>query len=369
MKSHTSLAVTVACLATAGIGLSSPAGAQARPTPTQDITVYVDDAAAPKAATADSRAGQGSFQASTVAEAQRIAEASRARNVTIRLAPGVYPPIDWSYGGRGGRITVEGAGAASIRTSADGSAASGAADASAPAATVVRCSRAASEYGVRVRAGDANATVSGMTIEKCRHGGVYVKGASSVKVRGNVIRYIGSKHVSQGDPKKEGFGGVHLQGASRATISDNRFFYLENNGRSPAGMHGVYAANNADRTIVENNRFGYISGDPVRFRHGSDNARVTSNRFWRTGFAAIVSDWRFGGGSEKCGKGTVLKNNIAGNRTYTNKKYYPDASRNTVKATMRKWGKGDFEARNIGGCNPAPITFAGGNKWTGSRPW
>lgn len=361
MKMNTSLAVTVACLATAGIGLSSPAGAQARSAPTQDITVYVDAAAPKSAAGADARATRGTLQASTVAEAQRIAEASQARNVTIRLAPGVYPPIDWSYGARGGRITVEGAGAASTRTSADGSAAP------APAASVVRCSRAASEYGVRVRAGDTNATVSGMTIEKCRHGGVYIKGASSVKVRGNLIRYIGSKHVSQGD--KEGFGGVHLQGASRATISGNRFYYLENNGRSPAGVHGVYAANNADRTVVENNRFGYISGDPVRFRHGSDNARVTSNRFWRAGYGAIVSDWRFGGGSEKCGKGTVLKNNTAGNRTYTNEKYYPDSSRNTVKATMRKWGQGDYVARNIGGCNPAPITFAGGNKWTSSRPW
>lgn len=367
MKTTASLAVA-ACLATAGTSLSSPAGAQERPVQTQDVTVYVDSTAPRSTAVATtpgalraSDARTGTIRATTVAEAQRIAEARGARNVTIRLTAGVYPPIDWSYVPRGGRITIEGAGNPIAATSADDS------TSASTSAAVVKCNRSSSEYGIKLGSGKTNFDVNNLTIEKCRHGGVYVSGATSVKVRNSLIQYIGSKHVSKGDPKKEGFGGVHLKGASRATISNNRFLHLENNGASPAGVHGVYAANNSDRTVIEKNRFGYISGDPIRFRHGSDNARVTSNRFWRTGYKAIVSDWRFK--SEKCGKGTVLKNNIAGNRTYTNAKYGSDASRNKTTPTMRKWGKDSFKLSNLGGCNPAPITFAGGNKWTSGRPW
>ncbi|WP_369215494.1 right-handed parallel beta-helix repeat-containing protein [Streptomyces flavofungini] len=343
MKTHTSLAVAVTCLTAAGIGLSSPATAQTRPGQPEDLTVYVD------ATTRGVPEAPDTLRTSTVAEAQRIAEARQARNVTIRLAAGVHAPIDWSYvPSPGGRITLKGAD-------------------STAAATVVRCTRSSSEYGVKLDAGDANADVSNLTIEKCRHGGIHVGGASSVTVRNNLIRYIGSKYVPRGDPAKEGFGGVHLKGANRATISGNRFYHLENNGRSPAGVHGVYAANNSDGTTIASNRFGYISGDPIRFRHGSDNARVTSNRFWRAGYKAIVSDWRFG--SEKCGKGTVLKANTVGNRTYSNAKYGSDASRNRTTPTMRKWGKDSFKPANLGGCTPAPVTFAGNNKWTASRPW
>ncbi|MFE9628301.1 right-handed parallel beta-helix repeat-containing protein [Streptomyces sp. NPDC006527] len=341
------------CLATiAATGMTAVAPATA--SVGEAVTIYVDaEAPALGARGALGRNGLSRGAAvSSVAEAQEIARARGGRDVTVRLAPGTYAPIDWSYAPKGGHITI---------TSESG----GPAAEDASSASVINCELdGIAEYGVKLTSADAGVTIAGLTIESCRNGGIKASGTLDVWVENNLIRYIGSKHVD--GTGNEGFGGVHLLNSGRAHIEGNRFYYLENTG-SPAGVHGVYAANNSDGMIVRDNNFGYISGDPIRVRNGTDAGLVDHNRFWKTGYIAVLSDWRFG--SEICSQGNVFADNVVGNTTYANLRFNIDPTPNGVVPSVRKWGHDAVKPENLGGCSPAPIEFGGGNSYTSTRPW
>ena len=134
-------------------------------------------------------------------------------------------------------------------------------------------------------------------------------------VRNMFFERIGNRHVSGGP----GYAALHLLGSSKNTFNNIVFRNLENSD-CPGCVHGVYAANNSDSNTISNSTFDRITGDPVRFRHGTDNNTVTNNEFYRNGRPgtnrAEVSFWRFKS-SETCGTNNRVTNNKYDGRYYS----------------------------------------------------
>lgn len=158
---------------------------------------------------------------------------------------------------------------------------------------------------------------------------------------------------------------VHIKNTDNVSVWSSDFYAL-NSSTSPGSIHGVYVANNSDGVDIFNNNFGFISGDPIRFRNGSDYGQVDSNRFWDTGYIAIASDWRFG--TEVCSVGNVVENNVVGKWTFDGYEYNVDQRGNGITPSYRKWGHDTASSANLGGCGADPIVFGGGSSWVGSDP-
>ncbi|MFD8864652.1 right-handed parallel beta-helix repeat-containing protein [Streptomyces sp. NPDC059590] len=343
-------ALILALLAGGGAMAAAPAGAAAP----EEITVYVD----PDVPAGEARARSGRTAGDAVAsfeEAERILRSKGAINARILTPGGTYYPekeINWSYDPPGGDLTfaaVPGTG----KVVFDGSRGNRAA--------------AASGYYMTITSANSNITVSGRTIQRYTNGGIRIRGGSgdrvnNVTIKGNTFRYLGNKHSSGGI----GYGGVHITSSSKVKITGNKFYYLENRS-SPGAIHGVYLANATNSSVISGNRFGYVSGDPIRTRNNSKNNTVSGNKFWRAGTYAIFSDWRFG--REACGRGNVFKNNVVGRTSYYGKKFGSAKQGKVKPIKILMWGHDAPTNANLGGCTPAPVKSGGGNRYVTSRPW
>lgn len=98
---------------------------------------------------------------------------------------------------------------------------------------------------------------------------------------------LGSKWAASG----YGVGGLDLVNSSGNLIDNNHFVHQENTGSDGGLLHGVYLAHHSDSNTVRNNRFSYISGDPIRARNDSNHNNVYGNTFERTGTKGLYSDW------------------------------------------------------------------------------
>ena len=367
MRKSAVLALSATCIAVGGVLASAPASAAAP----EEITVHVD---ANAVATASASGLSAQRAVRSIADAERVVRNRGAVNATVLLHGGTYyptSPIHWTYAPAGGHITF-GTEPGTGRVVIDGSRL----DAGAVAAEEARAAAAggpagtlAAGYGLTVDSGDNGTTISGYTFEHFLNGGIRVSGqsaarASNIIISGNTIEYIGTKYNTTGTGT--GYGGVHVTYASGTKIQDNHFYYLENTD-SPASVHGVYLANDTNSTTMSGNRFGYISGDPIRTRNASDNNAANSNMFWHAGSYAIFSDWRFD--SEKCGTGNTFTSNKVGNTTYNGDEWNVDAQGSISPVRVRLWGHDDAKNANVGGCSTDPITFGGGNVYVSTKPW
>ncbi|MEW2403637.1 right-handed parallel beta-helix repeat-containing protein [Streptomyces sp. NPDC046862] len=347
MRKSAVTAITLA-LVTGGGALSAPAAGAT--TTTGELTIYVK----PTSAQTD-RAHSGLTAGDAVAsfdEAQRILRDRGVRHARILVPGGTYRPgkqIDWTYAPAGGSVTIAPA-PGTGKVVFDGSRA------------------AAAGYFMTLTARNSDTTVRGLEIQRYANG-IYVRGTANdrvtgVTITGNRFQKLGTKHSGSG----RGFAGVHIVNASRVKVTGNRFYSIEND-PLPGNMHGVYLGTSAKSTTISGNRFGYVSGDPIRTRNGSDNNTASGNKFWRAGTYAVFSDWRYG--TEACGKGNVFKDNQVGRTSYYGKKFGSGKQGRTDPITIKVllWGHDATRSANLGGCGQAPVKSGGGNKFVDSRPW
>lgn len=305
--------------------------------------------------------------------AQEILIDKKATNVRVLTRGGVYyldKEILWTYDPPGGHITFEaepntgevvfnGSRMQSLGVDEP-------ADADAVAAGIVEA-EPKKGYCLTVTASQSGTTISGKTFEYCSVGGIYINGSSArannIVIKNNLIRYLGNKHVASfGDM---GFGGVHLKYGTGAKITNNKFYYLENTTAS-GNIHGVYMSLSTHSTMISENRFGYISGDPIRTRDNSTKNIVDGNLFWRAGTYATFSDWRYG--EEKCGRGNVFQNNKYG-KSYYGRIFGSGGQGGVKRIKLLLWGRDSPKDANLGGCSPSPISNNGGNQYVTNQPW
>jgi hypothetical protein len=342
MRRTAALAVAVTVLT---LGSGSVAVAD-----TPSVTLYVTPGVSAPDVQSTARTGRTPAAALPSYErAEEILRRGGIRKATILTPGGTYYPrkeIRWTYDPPGGELTFA------------------AAPGTGP--VVFNGTYSTGGYFLRITSKNSNLTISGKKIEKFTTGGIRVDGKSgarvnNVTIKNNTFQKIGNKHK----PGGPGYGGVHATGSSNLTITGNKFYYLENTS-GPGEIHGVYLATVTNSTKITKNRFGYISGDPIRTRNDSKNNIVSDNMFWRTGAYAIFSDWRFK--SESCGKGNVLKNNRYG-KSYYDKRFGSGAKQGDIPIKAILWGHDSAKKANLGGCRTAPITDKGGNRYVTSRPW
>lgn len=337
---HVTLALVCA---TAGSAVAASPAAAATPI---DLVIYVDAAASAARGAAGRDGATRSSAVASVAQAQDIARQKKARNVTINLAPGEYQPFEWTYAPKGGQIIVAGENAAA-RTAA------------VSAMATFTCNGG---DGYAITVSGANFTLSDADVTRCNDGGILITDAGAVRLTNNYYHHIGANWA---DGTGNGFAAVHIKNTDDVEVWSSEF-YAVNSTTGGGNVHGVYIANDSDRVDIFNNDFGFVSGDPVRFRNQSDYGVVDNNRFWSTGYVAIVSDWRFDG--EACSVGNVAKNNTIGRWTFDGHEYNVDPLANGVVPSYRKWGHDTVKPGNLGGCSPDPVVFGGGSSWTGSDP-
>lgn len=147
----------------------------------------------------------------------------------------------------------------------------------------------------------------------------YQTGGIRMDTDGNTVRNmffekLGNRHI----PGGPGYAALHLLGSSNNTFANIVFRDLENND-CPGCVHAVYAANDSDGNTITNSTFERITGDPIRFRHGTDDNMVSGNEFYRNSTPgtdrALVSFWRFKA-EEDCGSGNRADDNRYDGRYY-----------------------------------------------------
>ncbi|NBC41374.1 right-handed parallel beta-helix repeat-containing protein [Corallococcus exiguus] len=359
----------------AGGGIIAPV--QAGVVSSDEVTVYVNSAA-PMAGTREARIRDGltpERAVASIAAAEKILMDRGVLKARVLLRGGTYypcSPIHWTYSPPGGHITFgtePGTGDVIIDGSRLESSGTEAAVAMRSAVDEASIETMAAGYGMTLDSSDSSVVVDGYTFQYFRNGGVRISGqpgdrTSNIVIRNNTFQYIGEKYNKAGSGT--GYGGVHVTNSSGTRIEGNRFYYLVNDD-SPGSIHGVYLANYSNSSVIRNNRFGYISGDPIRTRHNSKNNIVDSNKFWQAGAYAIFSDWRFD--NEDCGSGNVFKNNQVGYWSYNGDKWNEGAQGGIDPVRVRLWGHDQATNANLGGCSTDPITFSGDNSYVSSRPW
>ncbi|MFE7127035.1 right-handed parallel beta-helix repeat-containing protein [Streptomyces sp. NPDC057617] len=345
MHRPAAVALALTCLMAGGTLTAVPAGAAAGTVTAGTVTVYVDPSAP-----AGGNGLRRTNAVRTFGEAEKLLRSTRAVDATILTPGGTYYPdkeIKWTYDPPGGRFTF-----AAVPGTGE---------------VVMDGSRAKAGYYMTISSPNSSFTVSGKTIKNYTNGGIRVrgmKGPGRVTIKNNLFQHLGNKS----NPGGPGYGAVHVTDSARLTITGNRFYNLENT-EGPGEIHGVYLATRTSSTVIRGNRFGYITGDPVRTRNGSNNNTVDGNKFWRSGSYAVFSDWR-PQDKEVCGKGNVFKNNQVGRVTYFGKKFGSDTyGAHKVPVRLLLWGHHKPTAANVGGCATRPITNGGGNKYVTTRPW
>ncbi|MBE1488317.1 right-handed parallel beta-helix repeat-containing protein [Plantactinospora soyae] len=350
MRRTSLVAAGTVCVALAGVLPALPATAA----PVEQLTVYVNPAVATGAGALERGTGRTLDTAvASIEEAQDVLRTRNVRNATVLLSAGTYRPastIRVTWAPPGGRLTLGTVGAAAVTIDCG----------------TFEDTSTNTEYGMTVTAD--NVTVSNYVFQNCRNGGIRAAGTSAnrlagLDVTGNTFRRLGGKFQSG---PGNGYGAVHATYTTGLNVEDNLFQNLENT-ESPAAMHGVYVANYANDTVIYNNRFELISGDPVRSRNRSDNTTVESNKFWRTGAYAIFSDWRFD--SEGCSTNGLFDRNQVGTTSYNNDRWNEDAQGSINPVRVRLWGHDAATNANLYGCSSDPITFGGNNDYVTSKPW
>ena len=107
-------------------------------------------------------------------------------------------------------------------------------------------------------------------------------------ILGNTFQDIGNEELPTNPPA---WAAIFLNNSSGNRIIGNTFARVLNaDGNGRGQEHGIYLIHSS-RNVVNANRFEYIGGDAVRFRHDSSNNELAGNVFFRAGNTAYVGDW------------------------------------------------------------------------------
>jgi len=141
----------------------------------------------------------------------------------------------------------------------------------------------------------------------------------NVELRGIYVDRIGSKYASG----EYGAGAFRMVNVRNSKIWKSQAHRLENNGSYGGHIHAAYLAHHSCGNLIEENRFTYCGGDPIRTRDRSNENIIRLNEFTRCGDTAIYSDWFCEGstctkpGGECPSWGNQFRDNSASNVGYS----------------------------------------------------
>ncbi|MEU1573395.1 hypothetical protein ABZ519_19965 [Streptomyces collinus] len=273
--------LALACVGAVVLGGATPASAST-------VTVYMSTTGS------DEGSGTASNPADSLARVKQILMTKSTTSATILIAPGTYyetAMVDWRgmpqstllfrRNGDTGRPVFDG-----------------------------RNATGDTHYWMSTNGPSLD--VRELQVRNYRTGGIRMYTDGNI-VRNMIFERLGNVYMPSGTQK--GYAALHLLGSSGNTISNVTFRNLENGNTDDlcsGCIHGVYAAVGSSNNQIDDSRFSYITGDPVRLRNASSNnvielnwfAYSTSNKTDR----AMVSFWQIDSG-DVCGTGNKVNNN------------------------------------------------------------
>lgn len=117
--------------------------------------------------------------------------------------------------------------------------------------------------------------------------GLQVINATSVTLSSLVFSKIGTHYTGIGT----GYAALSIQNVSGIGVWSPKFTDIINTADQQGLVHAIYAANDADNITVHDPVISRVSGDPLRFRHGSDNFVVTGGSVSNSGRYSAFSEW------------------------------------------------------------------------------
>lgn len=247
------------------------------------VTAFALAAAVPPAAAAtttiihiaadgdDSGTGSPTSPFRTLAKANAQLESLRPANaVEVRIAPGTYHEVGtrWTYhstyplliAGDGGVPTFTG-------------------------------QNTHSDYLIKFGPPSGPRVVMNLTIRSLKFtgssNGPQVANASRVTLSSLQFDRIGTLYTTLGT----GYAALSLDNVSTIGVWSPRFTDIANTADQQGLIHAIYASNNADNITLHNSTITRVSGDPLRFRNGSDNFVVLGGTVTNAGRYAAVSEF------------------------------------------------------------------------------
>lgn len=117
--------------------------------------------------------------------------------------------------------------------------------------------------------------------------GAQIINATTVTVSSLVFRDLGTHFTGNGT----GYAALSIQNVSGVGVWSPTFTDVINTSDQQSLVHAIYAANDADNITVHDPTITRVSGDPLRFRNGSDNFTVLGGTISNSGRYTGVSEW------------------------------------------------------------------------------
>ncbi|MFW6599240.1 hypothetical protein ACQBAU_12610 [Propionibacteriaceae bacterium Y2011] len=133
---------------------------------------------------------------------------------------------------------------------------------------------------------DMNLTVRNLRFTHATNG-LQVKGATDVTLDDLRFDHIGTAF----SPVGTGYAALSIQNVDGVVVNRPVFRNLVNVPEQLALVHAIYAANDADNVTVTDVDILRVSGDPLRFRNGSDSFHVLGGTIRNAGEFTAFSEW------------------------------------------------------------------------------
>ncbi|HIT75278.1 MAG TPA: DUF1565 domain-containing protein [Candidatus Avipropionibacterium avicola] len=117
--------------------------------------------------------------------------------------------------------------------------------------------------------------------------GLQVINATTVTLSSLVFNKIGTHYTGIGT----GYAALSIQNVSGVGVWSPKFTDIVNTADQQGLVHAIYAANNADNITVHDPVVSRVSGDPLRFRNGSDNFVINGGSVSNSGRYSAFSEW------------------------------------------------------------------------------
>lgn len=253
--------LTAVVLALAGLGLV------ATPSPATELaTTYVY--VAPNGS--DTGAGTSASPFRTLARANAYLEALQPGTpVEVRLTPGTYAEIGtrWTYHSSQSTVITGYGGVASF----DGG--------------------GTQNYLMKFGPASGPRVTMRLTVRQLRFtnasNGLQVINAGTVTLSSLQFDRIGTHWTGVGT----GYAALSIQNVSGVGVWSPSFTDIVNIPSQQALVHAIYAANDADNITVHDPVILRVSGDPLRYRNGSDNFTVLGGTVTSSGRYTGFSEW------------------------------------------------------------------------------
>jgi len=253
--------VTAVLLVLTGLGLSASPSSAAELATTY---VYV----APNGS--DTGTGSAASPFKTLAHANAHLEALQPGTpVEVRLAPGTYTELGtrWTYHSAQSTVITGDGGIATF----DG--------------------QGTQNYLMKFGPASGPRVTMKLTVRNLRFtnatNGLQVINASTVTLSSLRFDKIGTEWTGVGT----GYAALSIQNVSGVGVWSPQFTDIVNAAGYGALVHAIYAANDADNITVHDPTILRVSGDPLRYRNGSDNFTVLGGTVTSSGRYTGFSEW------------------------------------------------------------------------------